>query len=239
MPVSSSKLESAPHPSTTLHELVKKQAVRRNSAAFAGDQATIGYDCTMSLTLKKALSASLPWFKADALTSLATCFVHYKIDKGEILLPEGCKFAEVFLIARGVLRLYFTRRDGREFNKNFYAENEMVLPVTAKMESDPSLFGIASLETGVVWRAPINDFRDRLKRHDQWTELQRKALALMLTNKIQREHDLLALNGRQRYQQFLRDHPGLAARIPLSQLATYLGVTDVSLSRIRRSLRKP
>ncbi|MEZ5535579.1 MAG: hypothetical protein R3F02_08130 [Thiolinea sp.] len=58
----------------------------------------------------------------------------------------------------------------------------------------------------------------------------------LLDSKLQREHDLLALNSSQRYQKFCENSPGLAQRIPLTHLATYLGITDVSLSRLRRQL---
>ena len=53
----------------------------------------------------------------------------------------------------------------------------------------------------------------------------------------QREHDLLALSGRQRYEAFCRQFPALSGRVPLLHLATYLGLTDVSLSRLRRGMR--
>jgi CRP-like cAMP-binding protein len=138
------------------------------------------------------------------------------------------------LIERGALRLYFLRRDGREFNKNFYLDGALICPLTPAMWGEPSLFGIASLEGGYLWRADAAAWRALLERHGAWAPLQRELLAKLVTHKLQREHDLLALDGRSRYAAFCRRHPALAARIPLGQLASYLGLTDVSLSRIRR-----
>ena len=61
----------------------------------------------------------------------------------------------------------------------------------------------------------------------------KRSCSRLVDAKLRREHDLLAFDGWGRYQAFRRTHPGLAERVPLSQLATYLGLTDVSLSRLR------
>jgi CRP-like cAMP-binding protein len=190
-----------------------------------------------ALDIEHLLAATFPWCKATTTKALAPLFRAAIIGKGAVLLPQGGRFTQSILVVDGCLRLYFTRRDGREFNKNFFTQG-IVWPVTHAMQNDPSLFGIAALEISHVWRADSADIRSVLERHGEWQITQSKTLAFMVTQKLQREHDLLALDGRQRYERFLERHPQLAKRIPLSQLATYLGVTDVSLSRIRRSLRK-
>ena len=78
-------------------------------------------------------------------------------------------------------------------------------------------------------------WRTGLDEHGLWRELQAELLARLLTGKLQREHDLLALDGRQRYQAFGQRFPGLAGRVPLKHLASFLWMTDVSLSRLRRA----
>ena len=75
--------------------------------------------------------------------------------------------------------------------------------------------------------------------HGVWPPLQRELLERLLTGKLQREHDLLALDGRRRYEAFCQRFPALAERVPLVHLATYLGLTDVSLSRLRRRPAAP
>jgi CRP-like cAMP-binding protein len=187
--------------------------------------------------LQNLLKVAFPSCTAPTLKALRPLFAATQVAKGEILVPQGGRFTQVFLIQKGCLRLYFTRRDGREFNKNFYTSG-VVWPVTRAMRREPSLFGIAALESCNLWQAHVDDVSNVLEEQDEWQITQRKALAYMVTVKLQREHDLLALDGRQRYEQFLERFPELAKRIPLSQLATYLGVTDVSLSRIRRSVKK-
>ena len=178
-----------------------------------------------------------PWLPQGAawLPEAAALFRRHPVRKGEPLLVQGAPWVHALLIERGALRLYFVRRDGREFNKNFYLDGALICPLTPAMWGEPSLFAIASLEAGVVWRADAGAWRQCLDSRGAWAPLQRELLARLVTHKLQREHDLLALDGRSRYAAFCQRHPQLATRIPLVQLASYLGLTDVSLSRIRRA----
>lgn len=181
------------------------------------------------------LRTALPDADAPPLATAARCFARVDARKGASLVRQGDVWRHAFLVERGLVRLFFVRRDGREFNKNFYADGAIICPLTPAMWGEPSLFGIATLEPCVLWRADAADFREALT--DAWAPMQRDLLARLVTHKLQREHDLLTLGGRERYLAFGQRHPVLAQRVPLAHLATYLGLTDVSLSRIRRGLR--
>lgn len=192
----------------------------------------------MSESFQRFLLAALPWITADVVVPLARCFVRDEWDKDSFLLQQGERFTQVLLVEAGVLRLFFTQADGREFNKNFFAAGSLVLPMTGRMASAPSLFGIATLQKAVVWAAPLATFKKTLVDADLWHTVQRKLLAGMVDQKLQREHDLLALSGSERYRKFCLEHPNFSHRIPVGQLASYLGLTSVSLSRIRSASRK-
>ena len=73
-------------------------------------------------TLLNTLQTALPALAPDALRALAQGFAPFTCDKGTPLLREGEVWRQVLWIERGALRLFFNRRDGREFNKNFYLE---------------------------------------------------------------------------------------------------------------------
>ena len=116
-----------------------------------------------------------------------------------------------------------------------FAEGALICPITPAMWTAPSLFGITCIEATRVWRCEEAQFRAVLQAHGAWQALQRELLERLLSGKLQREHDLLALDGRRRYEAFCARFPALAERVPLVHLATYLGLTDVSLSRLRRT----
>jgi CRP-like cAMP-binding protein len=187
--------------------------------------------------IEPLLDRALPGCPPPARAALAPLFRRRTCAKGEGLLAQGQRWHDALLIERGVLRLCFVRRDGREFNKNFFTEGALICPLTPAMCDEPSLFAINALDGGAVWRADAAALRRVLDEHGAWSALQRVLLERLITHKLQREHDLLTLDGRSRYHAFCRREPLLAQRVPLGQLATYIGLTDVSLSRIRRQQR--
>lgn len=189
--------------------------------------------------LLNALKALVPGLDAAAAAPLAPSFSAQEMARGAAVLRQGERWGSALLIERGLLRMHFVRRDGREFNKNFFAEGALVCPITPAMWGAPSLFGITCIEATRLWRCDEAVLRAGLQAQGAWQPLQRELLERLLTGKLQREHDLLALDGRQRYEAFCQRFPALAGRVPLVHLATYLGLTDVSLSRLRRAASRP
>lgn len=182
-----------------------------------------------------SLRSVVPEIDATAVAGVAPLFMPIDLARGAPLLTQGERWRWALLIERGLVRMHFVRRDGREFNKNFFAEGALICPITPAMWGAPSLFGMTCIEAARVWRCDEAEFREALQRHGVWPALQRELLERLLTGKLQREHDLLSLDGRRRYEAFCQRFPALAERVPLVHLATYLGLTDVSLSRLRRA----
>lgn len=173
----------------------------------------------------KLLSALVPGLRAR------------RYGKGEPVFRQGERWTHAFFVEHGLLRVHITGRDGTDFNKSFWPEGTLVLPLTREMEEQPSLFGLSALDDTLAWQIGMPELREGLRRHGLWEPMQAALLKHLLNLKLQREHDLLMLDGTARYARFCEQHPALAARVPLVHLASYLGLTAVSLSRIRRKLR--
>ncbi|HNW61716.1 MAG TPA: Crp/Fnr family transcriptional regulator [Piscinibacter sp.] len=156
---------------------------------------------------------------------------------GEVLMQQGVSWTDAFFIERGLLRVHTLESDGRDYSKSFWPEGTMVLPLTPQMQEQPSSFMVSAVEATRAWQAPWAQFRDALDARALWQSLCNLMLARLLDQKQQREHTLLALDGRERYLRLCQQQPDVAKRVPLVHLASYLGLTDVSLSRIRRQIR--
>ncbi len=187
--------------------------------------------------LAAVLRGLVPGVPDTVCATLAAAGGQLRLTRGQPLLRQGETWASAWIVQQGIVRMSFLRRDGKDFNKNFHAEGALVCPITDAMWSAPSLFAVHCIEPSVLWRCDAALLRTTLQAVGAWEPLQRTLLAGLLTAKLQREHDLLALTGLQRYESLCRTQPALARRVPLQHLATYLGLTDVSLSRIRRGLR--
>lgn len=191
-----------------------------------------------STWLEETLSLVIPTVTSDLLPTFSNIFSIAEHQQSSPLLRQGEVWSQVFLIETGLIRMHFTRHDGKAFNKNFFSEKALLFPLTTSMQSTPSLFGISCIEDCKIWQCDINKFQAVLAG-ETLIKLQNQYLMHLLDSKLQREHDLLSLTAMQRYQKFLSTQTTLIDRIPLHHLATYLGVTDVSLSRLRRQFKQP
>lgn len=188
-----------------------------------------------SSVLLEAMTRRLSLLPATAAALCATARASSLV-RGQELLRANERWQHLWWIERGALRLYYIDRDGSESNKNFFVEDAMIWPITPTLRERPVGFFVDALEDSVVWALPIDALTQALAGHAPWAELQHRTLGALLDDKMQREQAFLQTSARQRYEVLLRDHPTWADRIALKHLASYLGVTDVSLSRIRAEM---
>jgi CRP-like cAMP-binding protein len=158
------------------------------------------------------------------------------VGRGQALLRAGEPWQHLWWIERGALRLYYIDRDGAESNKNFFLDDALFWPITPTLRDRPVGFFVDALEDSVVWALPVAPLLEAMTGHPAWAEAQHRTLGALLDDKMQREQAFLQASARQRYEALLRDHPAWADRIALKHLASYLGITDVSLSRLRAEM---
>lgn len=153
----------------------------------------------------------------------------------DILLPHSAVH-EIYFIYRGLLRFYYLSDDGAEFNKAFITENTFAGSLAALALDLPLLYGIQALEPTTYLVARFKDFVNLYEQDPAFERLGRKFAEWLLIRKELRTRSLLQQQGKQRYLAFANDYPELITRVPQYHIASYLGITEVSLSRIKRSL---
>lgn len=168
------------------------------------------------------------WSSAQRLT----------LQRGQALLQAGDRWQHLWWVERGAFRLFYLDSEGAESNKNFFLEGAMLWPLTPGLRQAPAMFHVEPLEDNtVVWALPMPADGDApALSWDRWVQLEHRTLCALLDGKMQREQDFLQLSARQRYEQLVQQRPAWAARIPLRHLASFLGMTDVTLSRVRSEM---
>lgn len=151
------------------------------------------------------------------------------------LLNVGDKWGRLFYVHRGLIRLFYTDRKGREFNKAFFWEGHCIWPVAPRDRNEEALFSIAALEDVTVSECSFQRIYDVLSKRGHWEKFALPFAESLVEQKFLREHDFLLLSARERFEEFSRAHPTIVPRIPDYHLASFLGITNVSLSRIKRS----
>ena len=152
-----------------------------------------------------------------------------------MLVRAGERWKTVFYIHQGILRLFYTDKEGREFNKGFFWEDQFVWPVAPSARNKDSLFTIAALEELVVSACPFPTFHSWLLHHGSWEKFALSYAEAFAEQKFLREYEFLVCSATERFRHFCREYPELVTRILDYHIASYIGVTNVSLSRIKNS----
>ncbi|HEX6226190.1 MAG TPA: Crp/Fnr family transcriptional regulator [Chryseolinea sp.] len=168
----------------------------------------------------------------DAWNDLQKIIEPRKLDKKEHFLRQGEICRQLGFITRGYVRLYFLK-DGDEITKDFNFENSFCGSYASFSLLQPSRFNIIAMEK--VWFYSIGR-EDLFRLFDKYPSLQklgRLSMENMFIRKEMREASFLLDSAEQRYQNLLQQYPRITQRVPLKYLASYLGITAETLSRIR------
>jgi CRP-like cAMP-binding protein len=154
---------------------------------------------------------------------------------GQSLLRSGQAVEQVWFVVGGLVRVAHLSAQGVERNAAFHAEGSWVGWGTPPFATT-SPVDILALEPTQVLELSYANLRLWQVELPLVQELLSDAIRAVLARSSQREAELLLLDAEARYRAFLEQRGELAARIPLHHVASYLGITNVALSRIRARL---
>ncbi|MBY4675329.1 Crp/Fnr family transcriptional regulator [Marinobacterium arenosum] len=185
--------------------------------------------------LHQALAAVVP-LSGSAWQAAEPLFSRCRFEADEHLLSAGRPVDQLLFLTSGLARYYYLNRDGREFNKSFCGPGQVASSVLSLVTGEPAPFHIQALAPAECLSLRYTDFLMLADSQADWNRLYRRMLELLVIKKERREADFLLLSAEQRYQKFLAEFGQLAGQIPNYHIASYLGITEVALSRIRRRM---
>jgi CRP-like cAMP-binding protein len=148
------------------------------------------------------------------------------------LLEEGKISRTMFFIEKGCLRTW-VNNNGKDITTQFFFEGDKVSSIESFTTNQPSLYSIESIEPCVLQTLSQKDFQDILA-HSAIIKQELEAHLFKRLLQGQRVfYSYLKNSPQQRYQELIEQHPEVIQRIPQHYIASYLGITPVSLSRIR------
>ncbi|OAA94498.1 Crp/Fnr family transcriptional regulator [Clostridium coskatii] len=183
--------------------------------------------------LLKSNGISLDEESIDLLSNISKPRV---LKKEMFFLQEGEKSTEIGFIIKGVFRSYYIDKSGNDVTKYFYLEGDILFSYAAYLSQKESMYCIQALEDSEILVVKISDFEKIVEGNYQLLLFYKKMIDKVLVIKEEYAVSFKLLNSVKRYKQFLDTYPGLEDRIKKCHLASYLGITPVSLSRIRRKL---
>lgn len=162
-------------------------------------------------------------------------FTEISVPARTVLLKEGDVARKLYFVKEGCLRACFNHH-GREITFQFFLENEFVASIESFRTGQPSPISIKSIEPSTVIVLQKKGFDLLLKDFPEIKDLLLETALRRFAHYARLFLSYIRDTPKQRYAALLKDNPEIIRRIPQHFIASYLGITPVSLSRIRKRL---
>jgi CRP-like cAMP-binding protein len=177
----------------------------------------------------------MPTDKAEQISS----YYHLKtFAKNEYLTKEGNVCRHSFFVEDGFFRSYVTDVEGNEVTLDFYGKDGFANDFLSFFRRIPATENIQALTECTTWATTFEDLQICFHTIPEFREFGRLLLVTNYGRLRSRMLGMIQLTAEQRYLNLIQSQPDIFQNAPLKMIATYLGVTDTSLSRIRKDLAK-
>ncbi|HSZ86635.1 MAG TPA: Crp/Fnr family transcriptional regulator [Puia sp.] len=157
-----------------------------------------------------------------------------------VLLKEGEISKKAYLIEKGCLRVWFNH-NGKDITFQFFFENEGVSSAESFRKNIPSYFTIETIEPCILHWIHKKDIDRIIKQTNEIPELRENMMNILFERQLHYMKHFLSFikdTPTQRYLNLVKEYPKIVQRVPQQYIASYLGITPVSLSRIRNRATK-
>jgi len=175
-------------------------------------------------------------FNEEELEYLSSIGKIKNINKNEHLLTEGkiCNF--IAYINKGCLRCYFLKDDGTEMTENFSFENQFITDYHSFLTHIPSTQNTIAVEDSELLIISREDIENMYQYGKKFEKLGRMIAENLYIFAYQRIQSLLTEDAEKKYIRLLKNRPDLLNRVQNYHVASYLGISPETLSRIRKKV---
>ncbi|MBA3681678.1 MAG: Crp/Fnr family transcriptional regulator [Bacteroidetes bacterium] len=175
-------------------------------------------------------------FSKEEVEIIIPNFKRVEFSKTEFLLEE-CKTANrYFFVESGFIRSYATDVEGNDISTNFYSIGDIVIDWPSFFLRTPTRENIQALTDCVCWQLDFETFQQLFHSIEAFRENGRTTLVGSYFELKRHSISMITDQAKDRYKRLIREKPLIVQHVSLKQIATYLGITDTSLSRIRKEI---
>ena len=156
--------------------------------------------------------------------------------RSEHLFRQGECDGALYHVATGFLKAYYVTEDGKEQIKSFIPAGSFIGNLTAAATGCANTFSLMALEECKLVKFSFEDMRKLAETNLEVASRMNDLLLGLAMKKERREYELLCLSAEDRYLELTRSMPDLFDRVTQQDIALYLGITPVALSRIKKRL---
>ncbi len=158
------------------------------------------------------------------------------LKKGETFIKRNKRNIKEYFLLEGVCRSYLINPNGNEITITFFMNNSILSPYTTRTQKEISLLNFEALTDMKVASFNAKEFEKLMVDNLEIREFGNSVLRKELSQKVDKEIGLVSLAAKERLQKFREQFPMLENLVSHSVIASYLGITNVSLSRLRKNI---
>ena len=177
--------------------------------------------------------ASISKLSDSALKDIRECLSVIKTSKKQILIQELSTSQYLYFINKGVVRAFFYH-NGKEITDWFGMENMVIGPIVRNFPVKETIRSVETLEDCELVRISFMDLEQLYQKHQDIERLGRQIAIQTILHLQYKIDSLQLLSAKERYEGFIKRYPNLINRVSLGYISSYLGMNQVTLSRIRK-----
>lgn len=175
-------------------------------------------------------------FTSFELQTILSKFTSVQFTKNSYFLQEGIIENHYWFIEKGFARAYATDPEGRDITTHFFTPGDIVIDWPSIFLRSPTRENIQALTDCYCWQIDYESFQELFHSIRNFREHGRSILVSSYFSLKKQRVSMISDQARERYLNMLHEKPELIQNVSLKYIATYLGITDTSLSRIRKEI---
>lgn len=191
------------------------------------------YNSVKMSLLEQSIHNYFGLMQAQDLHTVSSLFHVHEIKKGDFFLKSGKSCNKLSFIQNGLLRIY-TLQDGKEVTQWISSPGYFVTDLSSLMFDTPARWNIQALSDCSLYTISKADYKNIGKLVSGWHELEKLFIAKCFTILEDRIHSHLSMSAEERYAYFFERNKELFNQVPLQYIASMLGMTPETFSRIRK-----
>lgn len=172
----------------------------------------------------------------EELAVILSYFKPIKLKKNELILTQGQSSQRTFFVTSGCLRIFFINEDGQDSTRYFAFENQFATALVSFITAEPSEEFIQAVEDSEVYYITHKDFYHLLDIVPQWEKFYRIYLEIAYVTNTKRLMSFLIQDALEKYRQLLDENPIIVRRLSNKMVASYLNISQETLSRLKSKL---
>ena len=169
----------------------------------------------------------------EDLEQVLSFFKMMQVKKNEIMISPGETSQRIYFVDKGCLRIFFLTEGGTEATRHFAFEKQFATALVSFIMNETSKEFVQAIEDTELYYISQKDFYHLLKIIPQWEKLYRHYLEYAYVSNTNRLMSFITLDATERYRQLLAQNPSVVMRMPNKMVASYLNISQETLSRLK------